>query len=71
MSGEMEWGTCPQCKKEGPINRTYYRYVIKCECHSPNHFEIVYHCNDCEPIEPTTTKVEMKTENLVKFTMPY
>ena len=66
MSGEMEWGTCPSCKKEGPINRTYYHYAIKCECHSPTHFEIVYHCNECEPQEPKTTKLVMSTDKLVK-----
>ncbi len=67
MSVESEWGTCSLCKKEGPIKRTYYHYVIKCECHSPSHFEIVYHCNDCQPVEPKTTKVTLRTENLVKY----
>jgi hypothetical protein len=66
MSGEVEWGTCSLCKKEGPINRTYYHYSIKCECHSPQHFEIVYHCNDCEPVEPKVTKISLLTERLVK-----
>lgn len=66
MSGEMEWGTCSVCKKDGPINRTYYHYVIECECHSPSHFEIVYHCNECEPVEPRTTKITMPTNKLVK-----
>ena len=60
------YGTCDICKKETHLQITYFHYDIKCECHSPNHFEIVYHCEDCIPIEPVTTKIVIKTENLSK-----
>lgn len=68
MAGEIESGKCDYCGKEGPINRKYFHYPIKCECHSPQHFELVFHCNDCFPIEPETTKLVVKTEILkLKF----
>jgi hypothetical protein len=61
MSGDVEFGNCKICKKEDiPINRRYYHYDIKCECHSPNHFEIVYHCNNCEPKPPQKTQIWIK-----------
>lgn len=63
--GDIEVGRCKICGKEDiPINRKYYHYDIKCECHSPQHFEIVYHCNDCEPKEPYETKITLKIEDL-------
>jgi len=61
---EREFGTCEICKKETYLQRTYFRYDIKCECHSPKHFEIVFHCKDCTPIEPKETNVTLKTEYL-------
>lgn len=57
MSEGVEYGQCEICKKEGPVSRTYYRYNIKCRCHSPNHFELVTHCLACTPIEPRFTLV--------------
>lgn len=62
--GEMEFGKCEVCGKEAPLVRTYFRYNIKCECHSPNHFVLVRHCKGCIPKEPVYTKVEFKTEDL-------
>ena len=64
MSGEVEFGKCDYCGKEGPMNRKYFHYPIKCECHSPQHFEIRWHCNDCFPVEPETTKLTVKTKQL-------
>jgi len=64
--GVSEYGTCSVCKKEGPVARTYFHYQVKCECHSPSHFEIVWHCHDCIPVEPVETKIHIKTENLKK-----
>lgn len=63
----IEFGKCDVCGERGPINRTYYRYDMKCECHSPNHFEIVYHCKDCIPKEPTYTQIHFKTIDLKKI----
>ncbi len=40
MSGCVEIGICDICKKEAHLQRTYFRYNIKCECHSPYHFEL-------------------------------
>jgi len=64
MSGDVEYGKCDVCRNDNFITRKYYYYNIKCECHSPQHFDIVYHCSDCEPIPPKTTKIELKVETL-------
>ena len=64
--GEVEYGICEICKKEAPLQRTYWYYAIKCECHSPSHFEMIRHCSDCIPTEPRTTKVIMRTETIMK-----
>lgn len=63
--GDAEQGTCSVCKKESNgISRKYFRYEVKCECCSPTHFEIVYHCTNCVPKEPILTNITIKTENL-------
>ena len=67
MSGEVEFGRCDICKEDKPLERTYYHYDIKCECHSPYHFELVIHCKDCVPKEPSETKIILKTSNLSKI----
>ena len=67
MSGDIECGVCDICKNKRDLKRTYYRYDIKCECHSPQHFELVCHCKNCTPIEPTETKVILRTNNLTKL----
>jgi hypothetical protein len=64
MSGEVEFGKCEICNENKPLERTYYHYDIKCECHSPRHFEFVRHCKDCVPKEPIETKIIMKTSDL-------
>lgn len=59
--GEMEIGKCGMCQKENvPVSREYYRYGIKCECHSPNHFEIVFYCKNCTPKPPSKTTISIK-----------
>ena len=62
----VETGTCEICGKENvPILRKYFLYPdIKCECHSPHHFDLVFHCKDCIPKQPDYTKVELRTANL-------
>jgi hypothetical protein len=64
MSGEVEFGRCDICKEDKPLERTYYHYDIKCECHSPRHFELVRHCKDCVPVEPLETTLTIKIETL-------
>jgi hypothetical protein len=64
MSGDAEFGTCEMCGKERNLQRTVFRYNIKCECHSPYHFEMVCHCSDCIPEEPEVTKVYLRTKEL-------
>lgn len=71
MSGSSEFGKCEICGKETSLIRTYFKYIIECDCHSPYHFELVIHCNDCIPKEPTVTNIVMKTENLTKLTGIY
>jgi hypothetical protein len=55
----IEHGKCDVCGKERGLNRVTYHYGIKCECHSPDHFEIVRHCSDCKPKPPRKTWVTM------------
>lgn len=63
--GEIEVGTCECCGRENVrLERTYFQYPIKCECHAPNHFIMVRHCEYCEPEEPQETRVILKTEDL-------
>ena len=64
MPGDIEHGQCDICKKDADLNRKVYYYPVKCECHEPQHFEIVRHCKDCEPVEPETTQVIHKTSEL-------
>lgn len=63
---DSEYGICKVCKKQGPLARTFFYYKIKCECCSPNHFVSVWHCPDCIPVEPTTTIIHIKTDDLKK-----
>ena len=67
MSGEQECENCELCGKWKPIKRKYYHYDVDCYCHTPNHFEIVKHCKDCVPKEPTETKIWFKTIDLKKL----
>ena len=53
MSCGIEFGKCDICGKEDNLERTYFEYDIKCECHSPKHFELVRHCKNCIPSMPT------------------
>lgn len=64
--GQVEFGRCDICHNDNNLERTYFRYDIKCECHSPYHFELIRHCSDCIPKEPTQTIIHIKTEYLSK-----
>lgn len=60
--GDIEQGTCDICKQDKPLQRKYYYYDIKCECcrtEEGQHFEIVFHCNDCIPKPPLRVKVSL------------
>lgn len=67
--GEMEIGNCCVCGKTGvPVRREYYRYPIKCQCHSGSHFIIMYYCKDCRALkEPVETKITLRTEDLKDY----
>ena len=66
MGCDIEFGVCSICRKEKELQRTFYYYDLKCECHSPSHFEIIHHCGDCKPREPVETKLTVKVEPLKK-----
>ena len=66
MCGSVEFGKCEVCGKEAPLQRTYWHYNVKCECHSPSHWEMKRHCVDCIPEEPVVTNITLKTESLEK-----
>lgn len=55
-------GTCDICGKTGYVERTYYHYGFKCECHSPNHFVSITHCPDCIPKRPVEMRVLLTDE---------
>jgi hypothetical protein len=57
MSADCEFSVCSACGKKGIVRRKVFHYDMKCQCHSPNHFEVVYHCEGCVPVEPETTTV--------------
>jgi hypothetical protein len=59
---DSEYGICEICGKKANVIRTYFHYDIKCECHSPNHFELICHCKDCVPKEPKTITVIVKSK---------
>jgi len=61
---EIEVGRCEICREEKQLQRKTFYYGIKCECHSPEHFETVSHCKDCTPVEPFETRISLKTEDL-------
>lgn len=63
----IEFGKCEICGNETSLDRTYFRYDIQCECHSPRHFELVRHCNKCVPVEPKVTQLTIKTDVLNKI----
>ena len=66
MRGEIELGKCGICGKEKQLTRTYFRYPnMKCECHSPCHFDLIIHCRDCVPVRPRETKVLLRTDLLL------
>ena len=65
--GEVEYGRCDVCGKESVLSRKVYYYPVKCECHSPCHFEIVMYCKDCTPKEPMESKVTFKTDRLKRW----
>lgn len=54
------YGKCEICGKYAELDRTYFYYDIKCECHSPQHFEVVEHCKDCIPKPPKKITVSIK-----------
>lgn len=61
----QEIGTCDVCGRENvQLARKYYNYDIKCACHSPNHFEIVFYCKNCEPKEPEETTIQFRDERI-------
>ena len=59
---ESEYGVCNVCNKEGGVERTYFRYGIKCECCGDIHFEIVWHCVGCVPNKPKISKIVLSKE---------
>lgn len=63
----IEFGKCEICGVESNLQRTYFKYDIKCECHFPRHFDLIIHCNTCIPKQPKNTKIILKTESLNKL----
>ena len=54
-------GICEYCGNKTNLKRTYIHYEdIKCECHSPSHFDLIEHCDECEPKIPEKTTAILK-----------
>ena len=64
MSGDVMFGRCECCGKEKPLQRTYFRYPINCQCHNNQHFELIDHCADCMPQKPKETKVCLSVQQI-------
>ena len=64
MSGGVMFGRCECCGKEKPLQRTYFRYPINCQCHNNQHFELIDHCADCMPQKPKETKVCLSVQQI-------
>ena len=63
--GAIEYGRCDICGKENHLHRTYFHYPdIKCDCHSPCHWDLVRHCKECTPKHPEYTKISVRTDKL-------
>ena len=65
--GDIEFGKCDVCGNENELTRTVFRYDIKCEYHSPYHFESFSPCERCEPLEPLKTQVKLKGDKDVSI----
>ena len=61
---EVEYGPCDICKHVKELSRKYYHYDIKCECHSPKHFELIRYCSDCTPKQPIKTTINITPINI-------
>lgn len=61
--GDVEIDYCSVCEKKTQVLRKYYYYDIKCNCHSPKHFEIVRHCVKCIPKPPERTTINIEPES--------
>lgn len=81
---DLEYGKCPICGKEKPLDRTYFYYNIPCECcgckrdGKDMHFELRIHCDKCVPDIPRSIKpmLRSKIDNMqyrieIKGMMPY
>jgi hypothetical protein len=58
--GDSEWGTCEYCGNEGGVNRTYFRYDVNCD--NDHHFEIVWHCGNCDAEDPGIRKIQLSNK---------
>ena len=56
---DIEYGICDICGREANLQRKYYYFNIKCECHLPTHSEMVKYCSDCVPLRPAETTIEI------------
>jgi len=62
--GELPYGLCDYCKREGPLRITYFSFPIKCNCCSPNHSIRIEHCDKCEAVMPAQTQLWVDTKKL-------
>jgi len=67
MSGVIVLGTCDVCNNEGSLNTTYFYYGVKCECHSPEHFRMIHHCDYCVPEDPGRGEIHFSNEQKHKL----
>lgn len=62
MCGQ-EYGRCEVCGAEGPLDRTYFYYDIRCDCcgnRDGYHFELMCHCSKCPAPMPDRVRPLIK-----------
>lgn len=63
--GGIPYGQCKYCQEQGPIQITYFKFPIACNCCGPTHFEKIEHCKECEPVMPKSTTIWIETSKLL------
>lgn len=60
--GEVEYGICENCGKEDVLERRTKYYGIKCNCHSPEHFDMIRVCKKCNELKDEELKFPAYTK---------
>ena len=58
---DIEVDYCDICHQKKQVSRKYYYYGINCKCcgSTQGHFEIVRHCENCDPIPSKYIQIQI------------